>query len=344
VTNTAHGKTLYQSLLGCIIVYICASTSYSYGGYTPWFLPTWMQTFIITDAPELTFILIASLPFLPQEAPTIAKRNTVSESLASSVSTVLPTVTACLAILVALRPGCLIVGTTVVLVSVCTLTIQFHYKHYHANQKIEAALRLNNQLEQLSLNDVVTGTYNRRWFNETLALGCSGAIEGNPSIVVLMLDVDYFKGYNDALGHTRGDFCLRTVSQAVKDCLHRDRDALARYGGDEFAAILFQTGAAGGTSIAERMRRAVWELNISHPTNPHGRVTVSIGVGVPGAEPNLILPMDLVNAADSALYDSKARGRNTVSLRDTTSTLMEGGEVAKIRTSGGALVQGLRRV
>jgi diguanylate cyclase (GGDEF)-like protein len=314
----AHGRCLYSSLLCCIVAYTIASTSYLYGGYSPWFLPTWIQTFMITDAPELIFLMIASLPLTTQQNDGKATRNLISETLSLTVSTALPAVTCTLAILVALTPGRLAVGASVGLVSIAVCTTQFCIKYYHTQKQLEACHLINKQLEHLSLNDAVTGTYNRRWFDETLTLGCNGATEGNPSIVVLMLDVDYFKGYNDTLGHRGGDFCLRAVSEAVQSCLHRERDAVARYGGDELAAILFQTSAAGGAGIAERMRRAVWDLNISHPTNPHGRVTVSIGVGVPGATPNLIRPLDLVGAADAALYESKAHGRNRVTLRETT--------------------------
>jgi diguanylate cyclase (GGDEF)-like protein len=83
------------------------------------------------------------------------------------------------------------------------------------------------------------------------------------------------------------------------------------------AAVLFQANVPGALAVAERMRQAVWGLNIPHPKNPHGRVTVSIGIGIAGATPGLITPADLVLAADAALYESKAQGKNTVTLKET---------------------------
>ncbi|MFC6616932.1 diguanylate cyclase [Deinococcus radiophilus] len=131
-----------------------------------------------------------------------------------------------------------------------------------------------------------------------------------------MIDIDHFKAYNDHYGHPAGDVCLREVAQALQGALRRSGDMLTRYGGEEFALLLPDTGLAGTQMVAERLRRAVLDLSLPHQAHPLGQVTISLGAaslhGVTGSE--------LVQAADGALYAAKRAGRNRVALHDEAGT------------------------
>jgi len=149
--------------------------------------------------------------------------------------------------------------------------------------------------------DPLTGIANRRSFDAHL--------EGlNADAALLLIDVDRFKSYNDLEGHRAGDDCLQRVARSLAANVLRGDDLIARYGGDEFAAILNNTDLEDGIRIAERIRRAVSALAI--PAHEEGNVvTVSIGVAayLPGEG-----PIDLLRRADEALYRAKAGGRNRV--------------------------------
>ena len=167
------------------------------------------------------------------------------------------------------------------------------------------------ELEVLADLDPLTGIPNRRAFDEQLQLGWTRAVLAGTSLGVIMIDVDHFKEYNDAEGHVAGDLCLSKIAQACAASMKRTGDFLARYGGEEFGGILITQTDEDITVVAERMRIAVTELAIPHPTNPGGIVTISLGVARirPTAREN---PLELVNAADEALYTAKSRGRNQV--------------------------------
>jgi diguanylate cyclase (GGDEF)-like protein len=126
---------------------------------------------------------------------------------------------------------------------------------------------------------------------------------------LIMVDIDYFKRYNDAYGHVAGDHCLAEVARAVKSCCHRKADLAVRYGGEEFAVLLPDTDIHGAVVIAEQIRRAVMAKNISHSGSPNGFVTVSLGCHsfVPT---RLDSPEVFIGRADAALYQAKHSGRN----------------------------------
>jgi diguanylate cyclase (GGDEF)-like protein len=187
-------------------------------------------------------------------------------------------------------------------------------------EKAEAELRvakqtledLNRSLELMSLEDSLTGLGNRRRFDLALQAECRHGARYRTPLALVMIDVDHFKRYNDLYGHPAGDECLRLVGAAVKAARVRASDIAARYGGEEIAVLLPQTGAAGAWNAAERLRQAVETLAISHAGSPAGQVTVSIGVAalVPSDDPGA--PALLVRTADRALYEAKAAGRNQV--------------------------------
>jgi len=179
-----------------------------------------------------------------------------------------------------------------------------------AIRKLQAA---NQQLLRLSVVDAVTGIANRRSFDQTLDRVWRSASRHQWEVALIMIDIDFFKSYNDSLGHPAGDDCLRRVTKGLTDALKRPDDFLARYGGEEFAFILPQTDLAGASVVAERLRGSIEALDIRHPASTiANHVTISQGVAS-------ILPtresarFTLISMADEALYGAKKSGRNRVS-------------------------------
>ena len=169
----------------------------------------------------------------------------------------------------------------------------------------------NQELKRLTSLDGLTGIANRRHFDAMLVREWRRAMRLGEELSIVMADIDFFKQYNDTFGHQSGDECLRQIAQILSLSLDRGGDLMARYGGEEFAAILPGTSLSGASFVAEQMRKAVSELNISHPGTAFGHVTASFGVASAIAMPETD-PQDLVGAADLALYKAKHRGRNRV--------------------------------
>jgi len=169
----------------------------------------------------------------------------------------------------------------------------------------------NQELQRLSMTDGLTGIANRRMFDESLAREWRRCLRLKKPMSIVMLDVDYFKKYNDRYGHQDGDDCLRAVAQEMVRSTPRAGDLVARYGGEEFVMILGDTDEGGAHWVANRIRQHVAELNMPHDGSPFGHVTVSCGVAsvMPSAELSVDM---LVKSADNALYLSKNQGRNTV--------------------------------
>ena len=124
-----------------------------------------------------------------------------------------------------------------------------------------------------------------------------------------MIDVDHFKSFNDHYGHLAGDECLRKISAIITDNIQRPGDLAARFGGEEFTVVLPGTDYVGAFLVAEKIRRAVQQIDIKHSGSPEGLVTVSLGVCAYNQTVQS-QPEDLIGAADKALYVAKASGRN----------------------------------
>jgi len=174
----------------------------------------------------------------------------------------------------------------------------------------EAKLRQANQeLARLAERDALTGIPNRRCFENDLAEAWSrGAAEGEP-VALVLLDVDFFKKYNDRYGHMPGDTCLRKVAQAIDGVRLRERDTAARLGGEEFVLLLPRTDTAGALVVAERALEAIRARHMLHEDGIEGSVTASAGVAA-SIPMRGIDPLALLSAADAALYAAKAAGRN----------------------------------
>ena len=171
----------------------------------------------------------------------------------------------------------------------------------------------NQQLSDLALKDELTGISNRRAFNLFLDYEFERHARSGTSLALMMIDVDHFKKYNDTLGHPAGDACLRRLAQALESCVKRTNDRVARFGGEEFAAILPETDREGAHKVARDLLDAVQDLAIEHPASPLGRVSVSVGIASLSPRHGLESTM-LIQQADRALYESKRSGRNQVSV------------------------------
>jgi diguanylate cyclase (GGDEF)-like protein len=167
------------------------------------------------------------------------------------------------------------------------------------------------RLENIASTDSVTGVPNRRAFNQHFSSEWRRAIRRSSTLALLLMDVDFFKPFNDTYGHVAGDAALQQVANTLTACLGRSVDFFARYGGEEFVAILPDTNLTGALTIAERMRQAVFDLGIAHSGSLLQRLTISIGAAcqIPARGSS---SDSLVKAADTALYQAKRGGRNRV--------------------------------
>ena len=186
----------------------------------------------------------------------------------------------------------------------------------HFDRKSRQDFLEEHLIADLAQHDALTGTKNRRVFDDYLIRLWQQAIQDGRALGILLIDVDHFKAYNDRYGHLAGDQTLRRVAQTVQRFVRRPLDLLARYGGEEFAAILYDVEADQARDTAERMCRAVAGLAIEHResrTSP--AVTISVGVAL--VEPTVErLPRGGLQLADQALYEAKIKGRNRVEVMD----------------------------
>lgn len=175
--------------------------------------------------------------------------------------------------------------------------------------------RLNEKLRRLSLIDELSGTPNRRFFNLLLRREWKRAVRDAVPLSLIMLDVDWFKSYNDQYGHPAGDVCLTKVASTLAGLIRRPGDVAARYGGEEFIVLLSNTGLEGAAVVAESLRAGVESLKLEHLESPFGQVTISAGVAstIPGGD---VAPTSLLQAADQSLYRAKSAGRNKVDKND----------------------------
>ena len=184
-------------------------------------------------------------------------------------------------------------------------------------ERTEALETANRQLTELTVTDALTGLANRRHFDLALVEEWARAQRSGQPLALLMVDVDFFKPYNDHYGHQAGDDCLRRVAHFLRGAARRAGDLVARYGGEEFAVVAADTDLAAALSLAEATRATVAAAAIPHAVTPvaGGMATVSIGVAV--TVPKFgETPERLLLRADAALYLAKSQGRNRVAQPD----------------------------
>ncbi len=180
-----------------------------------------------------------------------------------------------------------------------------------AHKMLENRLRLaNEELNRLSRIDALTGAANRRWFDELLETEWTRSARSKTPISLLLIDVDYFKLYNDHYGHPAGDTCLKMIVEAITHVVRHPPDVVARYGGEEFVCLLPGADLAGIINIGERILEEVRNHRFPHAfSSVAEHITVSIG-GVSWVPDGKITPGALIEAADRNLYRAKNEGRN----------------------------------
>ena len=186
--------------------------------------------------------------------------------------------------------------------------VKLRIKNY-LNLKIK-----NDILEKLSMYDGLTNIRNRRFFDETFEKTFSEIKRDKKSLAVLMIDIDFFKPYNDNYGHGQGDETLRKVAKALEKTIKRASDFVARYGGEEFVILLKDINKDGVEAVANNLLNAVRELKITHEFSKiENYVTVSIGVSYYNSSSD-ITKLELLLKADETLYNVKNSGRNNFAI------------------------------
>ena len=171
---------------------------------------------------------------------------------------------------------------------------------------------LNTHLQFASENDELTKIYNRRKFNAFLKEEYERTNRARSQFSIILIDIDFFKQYNDHYGHQEGDRCLTAVAKTMKQCLPRSTDFIARYGGEEFVVILPSTDLGGGKKVAEHIRQCILNMKIPHQYSTiSAYITVSLGLTAYRAGDSLNID-GILKKTDEFLYNAKSKGRNTV--------------------------------
>jgi len=182
---------------------------------------------------------------------------------------------------------------------------------------LESLQQTNIRLQQQNIIDDLTKIANRRHFDEVLEKEWLRAKRLRTPLALLMIDIDFFKQYNDTFGHLKGDECLKQIATVLSYNLNRPGDFVARYGGEEFCILIPETDLDGAITFAEKVHSAIIELKIDNPGSEVSKyLTISIGIAsiVPKHDDSY---MDLIYTSDKALYKAKADGRNIIRTKET---------------------------
>ncbi|HUK12810.1 MAG TPA: GGDEF domain-containing protein [Thermoanaerobaculaceae bacterium] len=193
------------------------------------------------------------------------------------------------------------------------VSITIFFLMLNARRLADDLIAAQGALERLALTDALTGLPNRRGFDERLGREWRRQARSRQPLSLLVVDIDLFKPYNDLYGHQAGDACLVRVAAAMREALREGVDVLARFGGEEFVALLPESGAEDAATVAERLRRAVEALDVAHNASSVAPV-VTVSVGWASATPDAddLGAVALFAEADAALYRAKQGGRNRV--------------------------------
>ncbi|MDY6482528.1 diguanylate cyclase [Acinetobacter faecalis] len=210
--------------------------------------------------------------------------------------------------------------------SLCYVIDRQHRENYLQNCIIETTQKeISDQaqlLEELSLLDPLTGLANRRYLNRVLEAEWILAIKQKKPISIIMLDIDYFKNYNDSLGHISRDSCLQAIAVALKSITKNHSEIAARYGGEEFLLVFPQTSREKVEEIANLILYSIKNLKIKHPDSPIcTNITVSLGVVTTIPNPNDLL-RDFIEEADKKLYGAKKSGRNRYQISQSNNVII----------------------
>jgi diguanylate cyclase (GGDEF)-like protein len=198
------------------------------------------------------------------------------------------------------------------------LTLRYYRQIQHLKKAQRKIIKLNQELEKLSYLDGLTGIANRRMFDITLEKEIHRSDRENQSVALILLDIDYFKNYNDYYGHQQGDECLKQVANEIKKMGRRATDLAARYGGEEFALLLPSADLENAQAIAQSILDKISQLEIPHQASQISQfITLSVGVGVYQQQQE-ITPEKFVFLVDQALYQAKNQGRSRIVLMNLT--------------------------
>jgi diguanylate cyclase (GGDEF)-like protein/PAS domain S-box-containing protein len=176
----------------------------------------------------------------------------------------------------------------------------------------EKLISLQKELETLSFKDGLTGIANRRMFDLRLDTEWASARRSNQPLSLIVLDIDFFKQYNDLYGHVQGDKCLTRVAQTLNLAAARPKDIVARYGGEEFVLLLPETDQSAALQVAERCRGLIEKLKIPHEKSEASQfLTASLGVGTINPSTEMVSD-NFIEAVDKLLYAAKQKGRNRI--------------------------------
>jgi diguanylate cyclase (GGDEF)-like protein len=205
------------------------------------------------------------------------------------------------------------------------------YCCFTLEKAVRQAFLESRMLNDLAERDGLTGLYNRRRYDKDVERLWRQSRREQTQLTLLMVDIDHFKGYNDLYGHQAGDDALKRVAEVIATCAQRPLDFAARFGGEEFALVLYGPAQDFGREIPETLRRCVEELRIPHAESSAGNLlTVSVGVAIvsPGNERSLAGAIQL---ADEALYQAKEEGRNRVVVKESRSSHIQTGRFRATR-------------
>ena len=300
--------------------------------YTQIELTSWANRHVFFTSLLSTIWGLAGIVFFPSDLPHVALLVSVlfSVLLASIPTLAASRIAYYFQILVTLAPTTILLFMSrdaghqllAIAVIVMALTLVFVSGYiYHLLFELQNA---QIALQSLADTDQLTGIANRRHFDRKFKVEWRRAMREQTPISLILIDVDYFKKYNDTYGHQAGDRCLQQIAMALESVSHRPADLASRYGGEEFSVLLPVTTQENAMMLAERLRKKVEALKIEHSSSDIGIVTISIGVSccqpiwdftgnTPDEEQKVTFPAMLLTAADNALYVAKEAGRNQVS-------------------------------
>jgi diguanylate cyclase (GGDEF)-like protein len=310
--RTAQKRSFYSAAFGFLWTYAISNFFLNHYAIRVWNVPHGSPIFLLGDLPILVFIFLAAHPNDSIERTVTPARQWTAMLIRLGSPAFLALAVLLLSIEVAAEDHHLRLGIWTGILGLSFYALRSTFLQLRYIQSQDLLVHARNKLEELSRRDSLTGLYNRRWFDETLAAECKRALRAKHDIALLLIDIDHFKSFNDAMGHKGGDDCLVAVTEALQKQLRREGDSLARYGGEEFVAILPSTNLDGACLVAENMRLAVFNLKYTHHAPSHGQVTVSIGAASVSGSARHIAHDELLLAADEALYQAKRSGRNRV--------------------------------
>ncbi len=196
--------------------------------------------------------------------------------------------------------------------AVLQLNTRLEQEIYERRQAEEALEKANRKLQRLASLDELTQVANRRAFDEFFSKEWQRMFRDQLPFALILCDIDYFKAYNDSYGHLAGDECLRTIARCMLRAVNRPADLVARYGGEEFVIVLPNTELDGAVHIAKAIKGALARLKLPH-SNSSVSPYVTLSFGVSGTVPKYgTASAVLVETADTALYEAKSQGRNTI--------------------------------